>query len=116
MIPPAMPLTDTQIRNAKPRDKSYKLSDFDGLYLLINPTGSKLWRMKYRLHGKEKLLAIGKFPDVGLSDARRKKEEARAALAADRDPGAEKQERKRAERASISRFAVVRCQRVLHVV
>lgn len=97
-----MPLTDTQIRNAKAGDKAYKLSDFGGLYLLINPNESKLWRMKYRFHGKEKLLSIGKYPEVSLADARRKKEEARAALAADRDPGAEKQEKKRAERARLS--------------
>ncbi|MEL7113486.1 MAG: integrase arm-type DNA-binding domain-containing protein [Pseudomonadota bacterium] len=93
-----MPLSDTQIRNARSRAKAYKLSDFDGLFLLINPNGSKLWRMKYRVHGKEKLLSIGKYPDVSLADARRLKEEARSALAAGRDPGAEKQERKRAER------------------
>ncbi|MFY0692380.1 MAG: integrase arm-type DNA-binding domain-containing protein [Paracoccaceae bacterium] len=93
-----MPLSDTQIRNAKPQSKAYKLSDFDGLFLLINPNGSKLWRMKYRVQGKEKLLSIGKYPDVSLADARRIKEEARSALAEGRDPGAEKQERKRAER------------------
>ncbi len=93
-----MPLSETQIRNAKPRTKAYKLSDFEGLFLLINPSGSKLWRLKYRVNGKEKLLSIGKYPDVSLADARRKKEDARSALAAGRDPGAEKQERKRAER------------------
>ena len=93
-----MPLSVTQIRNAKPQAKAYKLSDFDGLYLLVNPSGSKLWRMKYRVHGKEKSLSMGKYPDISLANARRIKEEARSALAAGRDPGAEKQERKRAER------------------
>ena len=97
-----MPLTDTQIRNAKPKDKAYKLADFGGLFLLVNTGGSKLWRFKYRVQGKEKLLSIGKYPDVGLADARRIKEEARSALAEGRDPGAEKQDRKRIERA---RFA-----------
>ncbi|MEJ2520458.1 MAG: Arm DNA-binding domain-containing protein, partial [Desulfuromonadales bacterium] len=96
--PRTIPLSDKYIRNAKPQVKAYKLSDFDGLFLLVNPSGSKLWRMKYRVHGKEKLLSVGKYPDVSLADARRMKEEARSALAAGRDPGAEKQERKRAER------------------
>lgn len=95
-------MSDTQIRKAKPQSKAYKLSDFDGLFLLINPSGSKLWRMKYRVHGKEKLLSIGKYPDVSLADARRMKDQARSALAAGRDPGAEKQERKRAERNRLS--------------
>ena len=80
-----MPLTDTQIRNAKPRNKAYKLSDFGGLFLLLNTGGSKLWRFKYRMHGKEKLLSIGEYPDVGLLDARRIKDEARSALAEGRD-------------------------------
>ena len=53
-----MPLTDTQIRNSKPREKAFKLSDFDGLFLLVSPSGSKLWRLKYRVLGKEKLLAL----------------------------------------------------------
>lgn len=97
-----MPLTDTRIRNAKAKSKAYKLADFGGLFLLVNTSGSKLWRFKYRIQGKEKLLSIGKYPDVGLADARRIKEEARSALAEGRDPGAEKQERKRVERA---RFA-----------
>lgn len=56
-----MPLTDTAIRNAKPREKAYKLFDGDGLFLLISPAGSKAWRLKYRLDGKEKLLVL---PDV----------------------------------------------------
>lgn len=56
-----MPLSDTVCRNAKPKEKAYKLTDSNGLYLLINPTGGKLWRMKYYHLGKEKLLAIGSF-------------------------------------------------------
>lgn len=57
-----MPLTDTAIRNAKPLDKPYKLSDAQGLYLLIKPNGSKLWQLKYRFGGKEKKLAFGAYP------------------------------------------------------
>ena len=54
-----MPLTDIAIRTAKLKDKPYKLSDAGGLYLLIQPNGSKYWRLKYRFAGKEKLLSIG---------------------------------------------------------
>lgn len=69
--PRTIPLIDTRIRNAKPQRKACKLSDFDGLFLLINPSGSKLWRMKYRVLGNEKLLSFGKYPHVILADARR---------------------------------------------
>jgi len=64
-----------------PEPKPFKQSDFDGLYLLVNPNRSKLWRFKYRWFGKEKLLALGKYPDVGLADARRKRDEARSLIA-----------------------------------
>lgn len=93
-----MPLSGTQVRNSKPREKPYKLADFDGLHLLINPSGPRLWRLKYRFSGKEKLLSLGAYPAVGLADARRIKDQARAALAADCDPGAEKKEKKRSDR------------------
>lgn len=90
-----MPLSDAQIRSLKPKEKPYKVSDFEGLYLDVRPSGSKLWRLKYRFGGKEKLLALGAYPAVGLSEARKAKEAARAILAAGRDPNAAKQERKR---------------------
>ena len=63
-------LSDARIRALKPKGKPYKQSDFDGLYLLVNPSGSKLWRFKYRWLKKEKLLALGKYPDVSLAEAR----------------------------------------------
>jgi len=59
-----MPLTDTQIRNAKPRERPYKLGDAGGLYLLVNPSGAKWWRLKYRFGGKAKLLSLGIYPAV----------------------------------------------------
>ncbi|MDQ2094353.1 tyrosine-type recombinase/integrase [Rhodalgimonas zhirmunskyi] len=90
-----MPLNDAQIRNLKPKDKPYKISDFEGLYLDIRPSGSKLWRMKYRFKGKEKLLALGAYPAVSLSVARKSKDAARAILAQGNDPGAVRQEEKR---------------------
>jgi hypothetical protein len=65
-----MPLTDTAIKKAKPGAKPVKLSDGRGLYLLVSPAGSKLWRWKYRVLGKEKVMALGAYPDVSLAQAR----------------------------------------------
>lgn len=65
-----MPLTDVAIRKAKSEDRVVKLADEKGLYLRIEPTGSKLWRFDYRFAGKRKTLALGKYPDVSLADAR----------------------------------------------
>lgn len=70
----ATPLTDVQIRNAKPKDKPYKLSDGAGLYLLVSPAGGKGWRLKYLFQGTEKLLSLGNYPEVGLQEARKKRE------------------------------------------
>jgi integrase len=86
-----MPLTDVAIRQAKPGSKATKLSDEKGMFLLITPAGGKLWRFKYRFEGKEKLLAMGAYPAVGLSDARKRREDARALLAKGKDPSREKQ-------------------------
>ena len=83
-----MPLTDTAIRNAKPKAKPYKVGDSQGLYLLVNPVGSKLWRVKYRLHGIERKLALGAYPNVSLADARGARDAARQQLARDVDPNA----------------------------
>ena len=68
-----MPLTDTTARNAKPKGKPYKISDSGGVYLLVQPNGKKYWRLKYYFAGKEKLLSIGAYPVIGLSEAREKK-------------------------------------------
>lgn len=92
-----MPLSDAAIRNLKPRDKPYKASDSYGLYLLVNPTGSRLWRFKYRFNGKEKLLALGSYPLVGLKHAREKRDDARLLLVEGYDPSAERRRRKRQE-------------------
>lgn len=79
-------LTDTAIRKAKPEDKAYKLSDSGGLVLLVTPAGGKLWRYRYRFNGKEKMLALGQYPDVSLVDARAARDKAKAELKAGRDP------------------------------
>ena len=79
---PLMPqkLTDTAIRTAKPKEKPWKLTDGGGLYLLVNPTGGKLWRLKYRFEGKEKRISLGVYPAVSLKEARLKALDAKAYL------------------------------------
>jgi hypothetical protein len=93
-----MPLSDAKIRTLKPNDKAYKVSDFEGLFLTVKPTGPRLQHFKYRIAGKEKLLSLGIYPGVGLSQARHARDAARILLAAGEDPSAAKQERKREER------------------
>ncbi|WP_206953333.1 tyrosine-type recombinase/integrase [Trinickia acidisoli] len=90
-----MPLTDTAIKNAKAADKPIKMFDGGGLFLLVNPAGQRYWRLKYRFDGKEKLLAIGVYPETGLAAARKRRDEARELLAAGTDPGEAKKEAKR---------------------
>ena len=80
-------LTDPKCKNAKPKDKSYKLTDEKGLYLEVMPNGVKYWRMKYRYGGKEKRLAFGVYPEAGLKEARTKRDDARKLLADGADPG-----------------------------
>ena len=98
-----MALTDTAIRNAKPKAKPYKLVDDKGLHLLVRPSGGLLWRMKYRADGSddlgqpkriEKLLSFGSYPAVTLKDARALRDEARRRLAQGVDPGQEKKDAK----------------------
>ncbi|PXW18426.1 tyrosine-type recombinase/integrase [Paraburkholderia caballeronis] len=93
-----MPLTDTAIRNAKPADKPRKLFDAGGLFLLLTVAGQRYWRLKYRFAGKEKLLALGVYPEVSLAAARKRREEAREKLAAGIDPGEAKKADARAAR------------------
>lgn len=83
-----MPLNDVAVRQAKPAEKARKLADERGLYLLIQPTGGKLWRLDYRFDGKRKTLALGAYPDVSLAAARKGRDQARELLAAGTDPGA----------------------------
>lgn len=91
-----MALSDAQCRSAKPQDKPYKLFDTGGLYLFVTSAGGRLWRLKYRFEGKEKLLSIGSFPEIGISDARKKRNAAREKLDDGVDPAAERKEKKRA--------------------
>jgi integrase len=113
-----MPLTDSALRNAKPTDKTQRLFDGEGLYLEVSPSGGKWWRLKYRMPGvdpktgahklTEKRLSLGTYPDVGLKDARERKTEARALLAAGIDPGEARKESKVAARlAQLNTFEAV---------
>ncbi len=89
-----MKLNARQVDTAKPKDKPYKLADGGGLYLLVNPNGARYWRLKYRVAGKEKLLALGVYPDVTLADARAKRDEAKRGIAGGIDPSEAKREEK----------------------
>ncbi len=89
-----MALTDAAIRKAKPGDRARKLADERGLFLLLNPNGSRWWRFRYQLAGKEKLLSLGVYPDVSLADARERRDEARRQLAAGIDPSAKRKAEK----------------------
>ncbi|HVZ03560.1 tyrosine-type recombinase/integrase, partial [Hyphomicrobium sp.] len=103
-----MPLTDTAIRRTKPAARPYKLADGGGLFLLINPTGSRLWRLKYRVDGREKLLAIGPYPDVTLAKARERRDDAKKTIADGGDPSArKKQARKEAKAAETNTFRAI---------
>jgi hypothetical protein len=93
-----MTLTVTQIKNAKPKEKAYKLADEQGLYLLITPNGSKLWKLKYRFEGIEKKLSFGAFPDVSLAAAREARDEVRPQLTNTIDPGVLKNSIKRSKK------------------
>lgn len=84
-----MPLTDAQIRRLKAPEKEKKLSDSQGLYLLLKPSGGRLWRMAYRYGGKQKALALGQYPHVGLLEARQKRDAAKTLLAKGLDPSHE---------------------------
>ncbi|STT01004.1 phage integrase family site-specific recombinase [Klebsiella pneumoniae] len=85
-----MALSDVKVRSAKPEAKAYKLTDGDGMVLLVHPNGSKYWRLRYRFGGKEKMLALGKYPEVSLADARARRDEARKLLANGVDPSENK--------------------------
>jgi integrase len=98
---------DTRIRSAKPRERDYKLSDFDGLYLLVRSNGSKLWRFAYRLDGKQKQIALGVYPTVTLAEARDQREVARRVLASGKDPSVERRLEKIARRAGGNTFREV---------
>ncbi|MCE7887662.1 MAG: DUF4102 domain-containing protein [Alphaproteobacteria bacterium PRO2] len=103
-----MKLNELKCRAAKPKEKPYKLADGGGLYLEVMPTGSKCWRLKYRIHGIEKRLALGVYPVISLQDARTGRERAKKLLAQGIDPSnAKKEEKRQAVRNAGNTFKVV---------
>ena len=91
---PQMALSNTAIINAKATLKAYKLYDIDGLFLQVTPNGGKWWRLKYRFGGKEKLLSLGTYPEISLSQARQRRDDARKLLATDIDPSENRKQAK----------------------
>ena len=95
-----MPLTDTAVRNAKPAEKAVKMFDGGGLYLEVAPSGGKWWRLKYRVDGKEKRLSLGTYPDVGLKEARERRDQARKMVGQGVDPSEARKSDKAAKKAA----------------
>ncbi|NOW44537.1 integrase [Novosphingobium sp. SG751A] len=103
-----MALTEVSVRNAKPKDKPYKLGDAGGLFLYVTPAGGRLWRVKFRVNGKEKLLSLGAWPEISLANARKERDKAKEALATGIDPARDKQQAKhRAKVAAANTFAEI---------
>jgi integrase len=103
-----MALTDTAVRSAKAREKPYKLGDAGGLFLLVQPSGGRLWRLKYRIDGKEKKLGLGTYPEVSLAAARLARDDARRLIGAGADPSFEKQRTKaRAQSSAADQFGII---------
>lgn len=94
-IPAFFMLNDTQIRKAKPAEKPYKLTDSNGLYIVINPNGSKLWRYRFKIDGKESVFSIGAYPEISLAEAREKRKEARLLVQQGINPVKDRADRKR---------------------
>ncbi|HEV7692467.1 MAG TPA: Arm DNA-binding domain-containing protein [Hyphomonadaceae bacterium] len=94
-------LNDVQIRALRPRAKPYKVHDGDGLFVHVPTSGKRIFRMKYVIEGRERLMTFGRFPATKLGDARRLRKEARDALDEGRDPAFEKQQKKRATRSAV---------------
>lgn len=103
-----MALTDIKVRTVKPLDKPFKLTDGEGMHLLINPNGSKYWRLQYRFGGKQKMLALGVYPTVTLADARKRREIAKKLISDGIDPAEKKKEDKIEQNGSTTFESVAR--------
>jgi len=102
-----IPLTDMKVQKAKPKDKPLSFFDGGGLYLLVTPSGGKLWRFKYRFDKKEKKIAFGSYPEISLMDARQRRDDARKLLANNVDPGAVRKAQKQAKVEETETFEVI---------
>lgn len=101
------PLSEAKVRTAKPNQKTYKLFDGGGLFLLVTPSGGKLWHLKYRFDRREKKLTFGTYPEISLADARQRRDEARRHLAHGVDPGAVRKAQKQVDTAETETFEVI---------
>ncbi|MCJ1905273.1 DUF4102 domain-containing protein [Morganella sp. HSTU-ASny43] len=102
-----MALTDAKVRAAKPLDKSYKLTDGDGMHLMVHTNGSKYWRLQYRFGGKQKMLALGVYPDISLAEAREKRDAARKLIVNGFDPSEKRKEVKEEQQKEFNTFEKV---------
>lgn len=102
-----MALSNTKCKNAKPKAKRYKLFDSDGLFMIVTPTGRKWWRFRHRIGGKERQMSLGTYPDISLSQARDRRNEARRKIANGIDPIAERKAQKVAKAQDENTFEVV---------
>lgn len=103
-----MALTDIKVRTVKPADKPFKLTDGEGMHLLVNPNGSKYWRLQYRFSGKQKMLALGVYPMVSLAEARKRRDAAKKLVSDGIDPSQKKKDDKIQESGSLTFEAVAR--------
>jgi len=101
------PLSEVRVRTTKPKEKEYKLFDGGGLFLMVTPSGGKLWHFKYRFDKKEKKLTFGPYPEISLADARQKREDARRQLAQGIDPGSVRKAQKQIETQSTETFEII---------
>ncbi len=101
------PLSDIQVKTAKPKDKAYKLADGSGLFLLVTPTGGKLWRMDYRFNNKRKTLTFKSYPEITLAEARKARDNARKLIANGVDPNEIKKAQKNIEQAQSETFQLI---------
>jgi hypothetical protein len=105
---PPLPLSNLTIQYTKPKDKPFKLADGEGLFLIIQPNGSKLWRLRYFFQGVERSLSIGPYPKVSITEARARREYAKEQIAAGVDPSVKKKlDRIASEAAARSTFGVI---------
>jgi integrase len=102
-----LPLSETKVRTAKAQEKEYKLFDGGGLFLLVTPSGGKLWHFKYRFDGRERKLTLGPYPEISLAEARAKKDGARRQIANGIDPGVVRKAQKQAKTAETETFEVI---------
>lgn len=101
------PLSEIKVRTAKPQKDTYKIFDGGGLFLMVTPSGGKLWHFKYRFDGKEKKLSLGSYPEISLADARQRREEARSQVSHGIDPGALRKAQKQAKTEETETFGVI---------